>query len=157
MKTYDVTFQREDYKSALDAWTLVDDVVAGQRAVKARGREYLPKPSPKDLSADNTQRFTDYLFRAIFYNATGRTLQGLVGAAFRKDPELNVPASLDYVKTDIDGAGVSIYQQSQSALRAALTRARNRRQGVAGGYGERTNARDGNRHRCRAGRQLAFV
>lgn len=120
---HDVTFQREDYEKALYAWSLVDDVVAGQSAVKEKRTAYLPKPNPSDTSAENKERYDQYLARAVFYNATGRTLQGLVGAAFRKDPTLNTTTALDYVLTDIDGAGVSIYQQSQSVVKSVLKEA----------------------------------
>jgi len=121
---HDVTFQRDDYDQSLYAWTLADDVVAGQSAVKSKKTVYLPKPNPCDLSVENSKRYDQYLARAVFYNATGRTLQGLVGAAFRKDPSLDVPSVLDYVSEDIDGAGISIYQQSQSALRGVLKKGR---------------------------------
>lgn len=119
-KTYDVTFQRGEFNAALPRWELVEDCCAGQSAVKARGEKYLPRPNPLDKSAEAEARFKDYLFRAVFYNATGRTEQGLVGMAFRLVPQLEVPASIDYVKTDIDGQGLSIYQQSQLTLEGIL-------------------------------------
>lgn len=116
----DVTFQRADYAAAVPAWELVSDVVAGQEAVKSKGVTYLPQPNPADKSAENTLRYTQYIARAVFYGATGRTLQGLVGAAFRKWPEMSVPSALDYIGEDVDGRGVSVYQQSQAALGAVL-------------------------------------
>ena len=116
----DVSFQREEYRAALAAWALVDDVCAGQDAVKAATTTYLPQPNPQDTSEENATRYTQYVARAAFYNATGRTLQSLVGAAFRKWPELDVPGALDYIADDIDGAGVSVYQQSQAVLGQVL-------------------------------------
>jgi len=116
----DVTFQREEYKNSLYAWSLVCDVCCGQQAIKEKGIIYLPQPNPSDKSPENTIRYKQYLARAVFYNATGRTLQGLIGAAFRKDPAIAVPKALDYVTDDIDGAGVSVYQQSQATLKAVL-------------------------------------
>lgn len=116
----DVTFQRQEYRDALAAWALVSDVCAGQAAVKAKGATYLPQPNASDTSDENALRYTQYLARAAFYNATGRTLQGLVGAAFRKWPMLDAPGAIGYVAEDVDGAGVSVYQQSQSALGQVL-------------------------------------
>ena len=116
----DVTFTRPEYNAALPSWRLINDVCAGERAVKARTITYLPQPNPDDESQENDTRYRQYLARAVFYNATGRTAQGLVGSAFRKWPSLEVPTAIDYVSTDIDGAGVSIYQQSQSVLGAVL-------------------------------------
>ncbi|MEB2514800.1 DUF4055 domain-containing protein [Pseudomonas sp. YuFO20] len=110
----DVTFTRPEYDAALNRWRLVRDVCKGSEAIKAGKERYLPKPNPDDKSAANTARYEDYLKRAVFYNATGRTKHSLVGAAFRTWPTLTVPGALEYVAKDIDGQGVSIYQQSQS-------------------------------------------
>lgn len=120
----DVTFTRAEYTEALPAWSLVSDVCAGERAIKAGGTTYLPQPNPSDTSTENVERYAQYLARAVFYGATGRTLRGLVGAAFRKVPTLAVPGSLDYIADDIDGAGVSVYQQSQGVLSRVLQKGR---------------------------------
>lgn len=120
MKTYDVTFQRDDHKDALKDWCLVNDVCAGERQIKHRREKYLPKPNPLDESHENKVRYDEFLKRAVFYNATGRTLEGLVGTVFRKDPVMTVPSSLDYVKEDIDGCGVSIFQQAQEVVSSVL-------------------------------------
>jgi hypothetical protein len=116
----DVTFKRKDFESCEGKWKLVGDVVAGQDAIKSAGDTYLPRPNPTDTSAENKARYEQYLARTVFYNVTGRTLQGLVGAAFRKEPSLEVEPSINYVEDDIDGAGVSIYQQSQMTLKSVL-------------------------------------
>lgn len=124
MAEHDVTYQREEYARALPDWELVDDVVEGERAIKGRTVKYLPKPNPTDDSTENKKRYEQYLFRALFFNATGRTLQSLVGAAFRKVPTLEAPGVIDYCKADIDGAGISVYQQSQEVTRDVLKRGR---------------------------------
>ena len=116
----DVSFRREEFIAAIPSWRLVTDVCAGQEAVKSRTTEYLPKPNPLDTSEENAERYAQYIARAVFYNATGRTLQSLVGAAFRKWPQMLTPPALEYVAKDVDGAGVSIYQQSQVALQQVL-------------------------------------
>jgi hypothetical protein len=110
----DVTFTRPEYDAAQSRWRLVRDVCKGSETIKAAGDLYLPRPNSTDISADNKARYEDYKKRAVFYNATGRTKHSLVGAAFRTWPTLTVPGALDYVAKDIDGQGVSIYQQSQS-------------------------------------------
>lgn len=118
--TYDVTFRRPEYEAALPRWELVEDCCAGSEAVKAKRTQYLPRPNPLDDSAEARARYADYLARAAFYNATGRTLRGLNGLVFRRWPELTVPAAIEYVAQDVDGAGVSIYQQSQAVLQGVL-------------------------------------
>lgn len=116
----DVTYTRSDYSEALARWRLTEDACAGEAAVKKRAAAYLPVPNPEDESEDNRKRYANYLARAVFYNAAQRTLQGLVGTAFRRIPTLTLPEALRYVEDDMDGAGVSIYQQSQDALEHAI-------------------------------------
>lgn len=122
--TNDVTFERSDFVQAQGKWSLVDDVCDGEEAIKEAGDKYLPRPNPSDESAENKERYEQYKKRAVFYGATGRTLQGLVGAAFRKDPTPVLPSALEYALNDVDGAGVSIFQQSQEALNKVLKRGR---------------------------------
>lgn len=112
-----VTFQRQEYIDAVPVWKVVSDVVAGQRKVKAAETEYLFKPNPLDASNENAGRYKQYLARAVFVNYTGRTLVGLLGAAYRKAPSINVPTALDYVLKDVDGKGNSINQQSQQTTK----------------------------------------
>jgi hypothetical protein len=112
----DVTYTRPEYDAAQSRWRLVRDVCKGSETVKARGDHYLPRPNPHDESDENKARFATYLMRAVFYNATGRTKNSLVGAVFRTWPTLTVPAALEYVAKDVDGQGISIYQQSQSVI-----------------------------------------
>lgn len=112
----DVTFTRREYDAAQYRWRLVRDVCKGSEIVKAAGDHYLPRPNPHDKGRENKARYDSYKQRAVFYNATGRTKHSLVGAVFRSWPTLTVPSVLDYVAQDIDGQGVSIYQQSQSVI-----------------------------------------
>lgn len=112
----DVTFTRPEYTAAQYRWRLVRDVCKGSETIKAAGDRYLPRPNAADTSEDNKQRYEAYKKRAVFYNATGRTKHSLVGAVFRTWPTLTVPGALDYVAKDVDGQGVSLYQQSQSVI-----------------------------------------
>jgi hypothetical protein len=116
----DVTYRRPEYVAALDRWRLVRDVCKGSDAIKAGKTLYLPQPNPDDKSAANTERYKDYIKRAVFFNATGRTKNGLVGAVFRTVPTFTAPTTLAYLTEDADGAGVSIYQQSQMVLADVL-------------------------------------
>lgn len=116
----DVTYQRPEVDQALPDWEKVNDVVAGERAVKKKTTTYLPKPNPTDESMENATRYDQYVDRAVFFNATGRTLDGLIGIAFGKGPEVEVPTSMDFVKTDTDGAGGGILNQSHRVLEDIL-------------------------------------
>jgi hypothetical protein len=111
-----VATPRSDYKTYLPAWELVADAAAGAAAVKAQTVKYLPKPNPKDISEENRMRYEQYLLRAVYYNATGRTLQGLLGLAFNQTPEVKLPRAIEYLRKDADGAGVTLEQKGQKTL-----------------------------------------
>lgn len=116
----DVTTVRPELEKALPDWTLVRDVIAGQTAVKAKKTVYLPKPNPADKSAENDTRYDQYIERATFFNATGRTMNGMVGIAYRRWPEIEVPPAMDVIKTDTDGAGGGLINQSHRVLEGVL-------------------------------------
>ncbi len=120
MANNDITFIRPEYKAALPLWETVRDVCKGPEAVKAKGRKYLPEIDPTDKSARNKRRNEDYLKRAVFYAITGHTKNGLIGMAYRRDPAVTLPDKMEYLKTNADGAGGSVYQQSQSTLESVL-------------------------------------
>lgn len=124
MANNDITFIRPEVKAASLIWKKVRDVCRGSDAVKAAGFEYLPKLDATNDSEENQRRNEDYRKRAVFYAITGHTLNGLIGMAFLRDPTLTLEDKMAELKTSVDGAGVSIYQQSQATLKAVLEEAR---------------------------------
>lgn len=97
-------------------WNQIADCVAGQRAIKKAGQLYLPKPNELDDSQENATRYKAYKKRAVFHNATARTVSNMVGQCFAVDPVPTMPDTMEAWLEDIDGAGVSINQQSKKAL-----------------------------------------
>lgn len=124
----DVAFQRADYKVAAPDWAMVRTLCEGESKVKAAGETYLPNPCVPGSTGESRSEvaaiYTRYLARALFLNVVGRTRSSLVGAVFRRTPKLTLPSSIAYMAKDCDGAGVSIYQQSQSALDEVLSTGR---------------------------------
>ena len=103
-------------------WTKVRDCCAGEDAIKGRGESYLPDPSggaEKDPLA-RAARYQSYLQRAVYLNATGRTLQALVGIAFANWPRVALHPWTKYLADDVDGSGVGIINQSQRVLSEVL-------------------------------------
>lgn len=101
----------------LPDYELIRDCVAGQRQIKKQGKKYLPDPD--ETEPDETERearYKGYQSRAVFYGVTGRTLRGLVGLVFDKDPAVEIPDLLKPVKEDATGSGTALDQQAQSAL-----------------------------------------
>jgi hypothetical protein len=83
-------------------WRRCRDAYAGSDAVKAGRELYLPR-----LDAMTDPEYNAYLLRALYYNATGRTVEGLSGAVFRKPPSLKLPEELREHLEDVTLSGVS--------------------------------------------------
>ena len=118
--TNKVDYQRPEVTEHLPDWDKVDDVVEGERTVKAKTTVYLPRPNPTDDSPENGARYTQYVERAVFVNFTSRTLEGLIGIAFKSGPDIEVPTSMDFILTDTDGAGGGIENQSHRLLKILM-------------------------------------
>jgi len=112
------------YVELKPSWAQVNDCIQGERKVKHKRETYLPKPNAGDLSMENKHRYEQYLLRAVFYNVTARTLSGLVGQVFSRDPIVEVPPLLDAIMEDSDGAGVTVEQQAKCVLSHVLANGR---------------------------------
>jgi hypothetical protein len=119
--TTDISFSRIPADAA-ERWKVVRDVLAGDQAMRDGG--YLPYLNRADKSEENIARNAAYVERAVFYGVTAHTLNGLLGLAFRKDPRTELPPKLESLRKDVDGSGVSIYQQSQMVLANVLSAGR---------------------------------
>lgn len=64
-------------------WELIRNLIKGERAIKDASTKYLPM-----LDGQDSKEYAAYKDRPAFYNAFGRTVQGLTGAIMRKDPDL---------------------------------------------------------------------
>jgi len=106
----DVKFIRKELGDKLEAYTLIKDCLAGQKAIKDKGTEYLPQPDASNRSPANTARYTSYLQRALFYNVVQRTLIGLVGQIFMREPRIILPTNLKVLETDANGTGLGLVQ-----------------------------------------------
>ena len=111
-----------EYKGILPDWKVCEDCYAGERVIKAAGREYLPFSKDEEETV-----YKSYLKRALFYGAFRRTVNGLVGSAFRKPWEIEIVSSgggEDDFFNNIDGAGSSLNAQARVVLRNILTTGR---------------------------------
>lgn len=88
--------QHSEYTAALPRWTKCRDVIDGEDAVHKAGEKYLPK-----LKGQETEDYAAYKGRAPFYNATARTVDGLVGMLFRKPPVLEVVEAMQPMIDDM--------------------------------------------------------
>ncbi len=116
-----VTFIHPKVRKLFPLYDLIEDCLAGEVQVKFRQIRYLPQPNPEDTSKENELRYAQYLRRAVFYNVAQRTLAGLIGQVFLRDPDIKVPASLNDVVADATGSGVPLAQLAQQAAAFAMS------------------------------------
>jgi hypothetical protein len=116
-----VEFMRPEVADRLLEWERIQSAVEGEEAVKKLGDKVLPRPNAEDISLANQTRYASYLGRAVFYNVSGRTLDGLVGYVFSKEPIVTLPLALAAIEKNVDGSGVTINQQAKAALRLVLS------------------------------------
>lgn len=110
-----VTSQHSDYKESLPRWQRCDDVAAGNDAVHAGRTKYLPKLT--DQTEENYQKSLD---RTILFNATWRTIAGLIGMVFRKPPIFTVPAAIEPMLEDVTMSGESLFMVCQDITEESL-------------------------------------
>ncbi len=110
-----VAYIRPELQNILPTYVIIEDCIAGSRAIKAKREKYLPQPNEEDQSDENSARYEGYLHRAVFYNVVFRTVHALVGQIFLRDPQLDVPDSLQPIVLDANGEGVTLDQTAKLA------------------------------------------
>lgn len=114
-----VEFRAPGYDTHVEIWNRIDDVVAGEDAVKAAGEKYLTKPK-----IQSEKDYESFKKRAVFYNVTGPTNRSLVGAAYKKAPVIKLQGALKPLAKNINGAGLTIDQHSKKSLSEVLKKGR---------------------------------
>lgn len=110
-----VETQHTDFVKNAAKWQRCRDVHSGSDAIKAQGETYLAK-----LDSQDATEYQAYLDRALFYNATSRTVEGLLGMIFRKELAVEVPGIIEDRIYDITGTGVPLDLFAKSATREVL-------------------------------------
>jgi Domain of unknown function (DUF4055) len=117
-------FIHPELAAVMDQYQLISDCIEGAKAVKAKGTLYLPDPDSDAQPVGTNARYVGYKMRANFYNVAQRTLEGLIGQIFLRNPNIEVPNRLNIVKADVDGAGVTAVQQAKLACEYVLGHSR---------------------------------
>lgn len=100
-----VNHEHHEYKENKKLWRKCEHAVEGQHEIHEYGEMYLPK-----LSGQNDDEYKAYVKRALFYNATARTVDGLTGMLFLKPPKVEYPTSMQNIIDDISMSGLSLHQ-----------------------------------------------
>src|SRR6185369_5971749 len=98
------SYLHPDYVYYKPEYDLIRDCLAGERRIKERGTDYL-----EPLDTNTGVEYETYKNRASFFNMTARTLNGLVGTAFRKPPKVDNVAKEDLQNVTIDGLEFNLY------------------------------------------------
>lgn len=103
-----VTTTHPEYDDATCKWQKIRDCIAGKDAVIASGETYLPR-----LSEQNDDDYSAYQLRAEFFNATSRTLEGMVGILLRKQPTVVTTLENDPIMWDVDMGNTGLVEYAR--------------------------------------------
>jgi hypothetical protein len=133
-----VGFVRSEAAYMMPIWLMVRDAIEGETAIKGEygmraeyyngltvdrrnARKYLPQPNPTDRSSENDARYKAYVERAVWYNMTSRTRDGLVGQVFLRPPVSTIPKELSMLEDNADGDGLNLEQVSKRSVQSAIS------------------------------------
>lgn len=111
-----VNSHHPDYEEMSSQWSRARHAIAGQDEIHEAGEKYLPR-----LKDQTDTDYNAYKLRASYFNATGRTVDGLVGMVFRKAPVIALPDGLDGIAMDIDMAGTDLAGFAQNIVREVVS------------------------------------
>lgn len=103
--------KHEEYNEYLPLWKKCERAYEGQEEIHKHGETYLPM-----LSGQTPDEYKKYLGRAMFFNATGRTVEGMVGMIMRKEPIITVPDSMLAIVEDFDLKGTHLNDFADTLL-----------------------------------------
>lgn len=111
------SFRCAAYCAMAKAWKIVRDISAGALHLRDLAEEYLPK-----FPAEQPDAYRDRLKCATLFNAYSRTVGGLVGMVFKKNPVLSsdVPPEIRKHAENIDLAGAHFDVFAKDALTDAF-------------------------------------
>lgn len=107
--------QHPDYKIHLDVWERCRAAAAGQRAIKLGRDKFLPR-----LEGQSDTDFEAYLARANYFNATGRTVEAMIGFVSEKPMKLELPPGMEDWIEDITLTNETLDDFIESTLEQAI-------------------------------------
>ena len=114
----------EAYKEAMPKWERCRDAYEGGDAIKAKGDKYLPyldsHVNANGLMKPESGRYSAYKERALWYNATGRTVDGLAGGIFQKAPKIKAEQEVMDQLEDVTLSGLTAELFALHAAREVL-------------------------------------
>lgn len=105
----------KEYQAKLSVWQKCRDVAEGAEAVKLSPTAYIPR-----LVGQSTIEYNKYVARAVFFEATSRTIEGLVGAMSRKEASIKAPESIAPWLDDITLTGKDVNEFTKDMAREIM-------------------------------------
>ena len=102
------------YEDAQLQWQKCRDAYAGQEALIANSTDYVPA-----LDGQSPSEYMNYVRRALYFNATAKTVQGMIGSCFRRPPTI-VAGNAEQLLSDVTLTVLSFEGLSKEAMREGL-------------------------------------
>ena len=109
------TQTHDDYGVYLPIWTKCRDTRGGEDSVKAAGETYLPR-----LDGQTDTQYEAYKMRSRFFNAFGKTIDGHLGLATRKQIMMEVPPASEELLENVDRKGNTLEEYIKAVLADTL-------------------------------------
>lgn len=123
-----VTTRHPQYLASDETWLNLRSAYLGDAAVRQmapplrQGRQTLTRtrflPRPSGMKRDD--QYAAYVERSTWLGATERTVQGMTGTVFRREPVIEVPPPMEPHIADITQTGVSLRMFAETAVRETL-------------------------------------
>ena len=111
-----VDTKHKEYTENYEAWERCEHAAEGQDEIHEYGVKYLPR-----LSGQNDAEYFAYKQRALYYNATARTIDGLTGMLFMRPETIEAPAAMDSIIADVTMGGLSLHQFAEIIAEEVIT------------------------------------
>ena len=119
-----VTTEHEDYEIWAKRWKKMRDAIGGTCDIKDSDyiADYLPPLSGHIGGDEKTNaKYETYKEYATWYDASGRTVEGLLGLIYRKEPIVTIPEFMNDIKKDINLKGDNATMFSKNIVEEILS------------------------------------
>jgi len=111
-----VDTKNSEYNKYYETWERCEHAAQGQDEIHEYGVKFLPR-----LSGQTDQEYYAYKQRALYFNATARTIDGLTGMLFMKPEAVVAPAAMDDIIADFTMGGLSLHQFAEMVAEHVIT------------------------------------
>ena len=111
-----VDTKNSEYNKYYETWERCEHASQGQDKIHEYGVTFLPR-----LSGQTDAEYHSYKQRALYFNATARTIDGLTGMLFMKPPAIVAPSAMEDMILDVTMNGLSLHQFAEMVAEEVIT------------------------------------